>query len=304
MVYIEYSRSTRLGNWMFQYAVAKTLSKGAAVSFYVRPEYDNSHVESLLKHGNILKGISVVRRVPENCELISDKVDFRQWKRLVLDGNYLLKGVFQLPVLFDAEMVKSLYVIPDEIDLKIKDQYGGRLLNEESVCIHVRRGDYLRLPHRHPFVGEEYLRRAVSVFGMESMFYVCSDDIPWCKRFFTQNEFAGRRFAFVEGGTAVSDMYVTASCRHNIISNSTFGWWGAYLNPNPQKRVIMPSRWFGVSIGRRESDAAIKALWYPNCEVVKTGFELHMVITALLHAAKTKVGDVLRYFGWMRKMCV
>ena len=139
MVYIEYSRSTRLGNWMFQYAVAKTLSKWADVSFYVKPEYDNSHVENLLRFSNVLKGLSVVRAIPHDCQLILDRTDLRQWERMIPTRNYLLRGVFQLPALFDAEMVKDLYALPEEIGLKLENEYGVRLSNEESVCIHVRR---------------------------------------------------------------------------------------------------------------------------------------------------------------------
>ena len=112
------------------------------------------------------------------------------------------------------------------------------------VGISVRRGDYLKIEHILPFVGRDFLRRAVLMFPQATAFLIGSDDLPWCRRFFTSKHFPGRTFAFLE--TSPTDtLYGQALCRHNVISNSTFSWWGAWMNPHPDKIVVAPSHWCG-----------------------------------------------------------
>ena len=76
---------------------------------------------------------------------------------------------------------------------------------------------------------------------------VFSDDIEWCKNF---AHFKGDNFTFSEGKSEIHDLNTMASCHHNILSNSTFAWWGAYLNRHEDKKIICPSkeRW-GSQIG-------------------------------------------------------
>lgn len=71
-------------------------------------------------------------------------------------------------------------------------------------------------------------------------YLIFSDDIAWCKK-----QFIGPQFEFAEGNSPVTDLALQISCEHNIIANSSFSWWGAYLNKNPGKRVIAPGKWFG-----------------------------------------------------------
>jgi hypothetical protein len=72
-------------------------------------------------------------------------------------------------------------------------------------------------------------------------FYVFSDDIEWCKNFFSDI----LDFEFISGNNEIRDLYLMSSCENNIIANSSFSWWGAWLNKNPNKKVIAPSVWFG-----------------------------------------------------------
>ncbi len=95
--------------------------------------------------------------------------------------------------------------------------------------------------HSHEDLQDNYYIRAMGHFkklGYKS-FAVFSDDIEWCKK---QAIFAGCHF--VEGGTEISDLNDMASCAHNIIANSSFSWWAAWLNPNPNKIVVAPAKWF------------------------------------------------------------
>lgn len=115
------------------------------------------------------------------------------------------------------------------------------------VSIHVRRGDYLQYPDKHPPVSYDYISAAVKHFielGYTS-FVVCSDDIKWCRIQFKPLELFGAVFSFSSGHGPIEDMAMMSCCEHNIIANSTFSWWAAWINQNPDKIVIAPKVWFG-----------------------------------------------------------
>jgi hypothetical protein len=118
-----------------------------------------------------------------------------------------------------------------------------------SVSIHVRRGDYVGSEY-FDICGREYYLKAVSFItekisiNHKPTFFVFSDDIAWCK-----NIFLGDNFNFIDNNKAqysYKDMQLMSLCKHNIIPNSSFGWWGAWLNRNNQKIVIAPQKWFGT----------------------------------------------------------
>lgn len=121
------------------------------------------------------------------------------------------------------------------------------LETKKGVCsIHVRRGDYLKYPTRHPVVSWYYINQAINTIIWKHNilnFKVFSDDIEWCK---ANLKFYGNiHLYFIEKGEEINDLKLMAECEHNIIANSTFSWWGAWLNPNKNKTVIAPNIWFG-----------------------------------------------------------
>jgi len=127
---------------------------------------------------------------------------------------------------------------------------------EKGWCaIHVRRGDYLKLPDHHPFVGEDYLSRAVAEMNKLkgiTRFRVFSNDIKWCKEFFEM--MSEYRFEYVEGNTEIEDMEQGSFCEFQILSNGSFATWMYYLNQNPDKLCIAPRRWFGKLLPHDTSD--------------------------------------------------
>lgn len=116
----------------------------------------------------------------------------------------------------------------------------AQITASNSVSIHVRRGDYLN--HKYlPACSMSYYQQAMSVFTKavsNTKFFIFTDDIAWCRENFT-----GSQYVFVTGNQHFEDMYLMSSCRHNIIANSTFSWWGAWLNSNPEKMVVAPGLW-------------------------------------------------------------
>lgn len=124
------------------------------------------------------------------------------------------------------------------------------ILNSESVAVHIRRGDYLAKEFSdYNVFGEDvsYHSSAIDLLKKElpnSVFFFFSDDLIWCK-----NKFQSDRFVFVDenkGSNSYLDMYLMSLCKHIIISNSTFSWWGAYLHksyPGTQRYVVAPKFW-------------------------------------------------------------
>ena len=148
--------------------------------------------------------------------------------------------------------LRTLLAVPPEREAYLRAKYPC-LDTACCVGISVRRGDYLKIEHWLPFVGKDFLRRSVQLFDGATAFMVGSDDLPWCRTFFTPERFPGMTFAFVEEDPA-TQLYAQALCRHNVISNSTFSWWGAWMNRSPDKIVVAPRFWSGLrSSGRKHN---------------------------------------------------
>ena len=131
------------------------------------------------------------------------------------------------------------------------------------ISLHVRRGDYLQVSSLN--LGLSYysdaLKSVMNTFA-DSYFklVVFSDDIEWSK-----TNFGSKSFTFVEckeGREPHEDIYLMSLCDHNIIANSSFSWWGALLNTNPNKIVIAPQRWFNDDKMQREAKDIVPNKWH------------------------------------------
>lgn len=105
------------------------------------------------------------------------------------------------------------------------------------VSVHIRRGDYADSPNAH-MVTEQYVQNAMQQFDNNHDFLFFSDDIKWC-----QQKFKSDRISFATNPSDLHDLAHMSLCAHNIIANSSFSWWSAWLNTNTDKRVIAPQPW-------------------------------------------------------------
>jgi hypothetical protein len=135
----------------------------------------------------------------------------------------------------------------------------NRLKTQESVSVHVRRGDYVSSTAYGSFFGaleKSYYDQAIEIIKKRvamPTFYFFSDDLAWCR-----DNFQHLQAEFIDHNTGVDsykDLLLMSSCSHNIIANSTFSWWGAWLNQNPRKNVIAPARWFRSSYQTKKEPA-------------------------------------------------
>lgn len=125
----------------------------------------------------------------------------------------------------------------------------GFLAGSKPVSIHIRRGDYTLYPNHHPLCSRDYYNRAISLFEPEVKFLIFSDDLDWCRENFSSN-----RFHVVDSGSPYIDLKLITMCDHHINANSSFSWWGSWLNQKESKRVICPANWFGPAINKDQRD--------------------------------------------------
>ena len=123
-----------------------------------------------------------------------------------------------------------------------------KIKNHQSVSVHLRRGDYVTDNVTNKFHGvssEGYYKKAISYIKNKEdnpVFFIFSDDIKWCKDNFT----IPHKTIYIDVNSpdkGFEDMRLMSLCKHNIIANSSFSWWGAWLNNNPGKIVIAPRKW-------------------------------------------------------------
>lgn len=169
---------------------------------------------------------------------------------LQLSGNICLEGYWQNENYFidiSTLVRKNFQFVPLQNDKNI--QLEKIITNCESVSVHFRRGDYITNKHAENFHGicsMEYYMNAIELIEAEvknPIYFIFSDEIGWVKQNFSTN----RKTVFIEGNKdniSFEDLRLMSRCKHNIIANSSFSWWGAWLNVNKEKIVIAPNRWF------------------------------------------------------------
>ena len=169
---------------------------------------------------------------------------------LSLRGNIYLNGYWQSEKY--CSNIKSIILNDFSVSSPLVGKnkiLSEQIQNSQSISVHIRRGDYISNPLFADVIGTckpEYYQQAISLFNSKlkkTVFYVFSDDIRWAK----ENLKLSSKIIYVDHNTesnCVEDLRLMSLCKHNIIANSSFSWWAAYLNRNPGKTVIAPQLWF------------------------------------------------------------
>ena len=158
-----------------------------------------------------------------------------------------LNGYFQSEYYFQhcKDEVRKYFLPTDEIRNGIIRNY-GHLLEDNVVSLHIRRGDYVQQPEYHPVMPVKYYEEALKYIDKRSKIdrvIVVSDDLNWC-----MENFKWDYKTHFSQGDEITDLFLQTYCKHNVIGNSSFSWWGAYLNSYTDKIVVAPSakkNWFG-----------------------------------------------------------
>ncbi len=258
----------QLGNLLFQYAFGRHLAiKNNTRLRLITKNYKTlsdplgQRVIKLLKlfniadvettsmvHDSIARKLGVYHFDFKHKLIREDDLGFGFHPHLLeLNGEVFLDGFFQSEKYF----YDNRDVIKDEIQFK-RDYFGeeGRnykqlIKHHQSVALHVRRGDYLKSGALN-VCNINYFKNAIEFFLSnynEPMFFVFSDDIDWCREYL---RCPNMKFVDIPDARVnpVIDMQLMSLCDHQIISNSTYSWWAAWINNNQNKVVVSPYKWF------------------------------------------------------------
>lgn len=267
-----------LGNQMFQYATGRHLShlhktdllidtsfldkdtNGAYTKRNLELDVFNLDLKFASKkdiqHFNLEKSTKISRTLQRNFPSLYKYVYAAE------TGNSFRKGFLNFPrnTYLDGFWQSELYfknirqILLNEFQPKAllnhdNEIWLDKISNCQSVSLHIRRGDYVNLKTANNFHGvislEYYLNAVKFITQHESNIelFVFSDDLDWCRdnlKFENKTHFVDVN----EKRNAYLDMFLMRNCKHNIIANSSFSWWGAWLNQNANKIVVAPSHWF------------------------------------------------------------
>ena len=139
-----------------------------------------------------------------------------------------------------SDLIRRLFTFSDPIPEGVR-QLADEMEERNSVAVHIRRGDYIS--NHHPIMTHDYYEEAADYIERETgkpiHLYIFSNDFEWVQKHF----FSKHPFTIVSGNKNTVDMHLMTLCHHNILSPSTFSWWGAWLNNHPDKIVVAPERW-------------------------------------------------------------
>lgn len=263
-----------LGNQMFQYAFGRNI----ALIHGVPLKLDISGFKSYplrkfeLKHLNIAAKIATERDIHESRKLnfldswmsrivnivastprrgeVCERFFHFDPAMLTVGPNAYLNGYWQSEKYFEGieDIIRQEFTFQCKPDAR-NEELLRRISTTNSVSLHVRRGDYVSDPVTHETHGTcppGYYQRAVELIAAkigQPHIFVFSDTPEWVKNNLSFN-FPSTLVIHNSGDSSFEDLRLTSHCKHHIIANSSFSWWGAWLNSSPEKIVIAPKKWF------------------------------------------------------------
>ena len=168
--------------------------------------------------------------------------------------NTSYDGYFQSEQYFpDRNFILNLFQPSEFINQQLVKY--NNLLKGVTCSIHVRRGDYLKFG-LHAVRDMEYYQKGMHRVGNVDNYLIFSDDLDWCKK-----NFIGDKFVFIDNEKDYVELFLQSKCTHNIISSSSFSWWGAYLNQGINKKVIGPAQWFTTPKPNGQKENILPERW-------------------------------------------
>ena len=271
-----------MGNQLFQYATGRALSiryntnLKLDLSFFNTPEYikvfrldkfnlkysiaNESDYIDLKNRDNIPKVIRILEQVGiktypyyKRSHLVENKILSLNKSKKSLNKNYYIQGWFGDENYFNE--YREILVKEFNADNLLSDEnkvIQNEIKNSNSIAVHIRRADYLTNSYFKTLPKEYYLcamKKAIEE-TVNPVFYFFTDDIVWVKDQFSNME----NVKIMENNSTkdtvssttgdIADLMLMKSCKHQIIANSTFSWWGAWLNENHYKKVFYSALWY------------------------------------------------------------
>jgi len=269
-----------LGNQMFQYSCGYALSQESGLNLKISTDmYSINHCHNGFELSNVfdvdidiatnsdLKEIlgpilysTYVRKLLSKIEIPhlkkyafidnSNNIYEDYVNKIPVSGCYL-QGWWQSEYYFlkYAEEIRELFSFKDEL-YRLNDKLRQEITNSNSISLHIRRGDYVSNKKASSILGScplSYYLSAIRKMKMlfsDARFFVFTDDPEWVLKNILTRYTDMTLITHNINAMSYSDMHLMSLCSHHIISNSTFSWWGAWLNPSNLKKVIAPKQWY------------------------------------------------------------
>ena len=224
---------------MFQYAALKGIAENMGYEFCI-PEHGHDLSKYFKLDENIIfatpsqkfqrgeSGMNFDSKLFNNCPDETDLTGYFQTEKYFIG---IREGILK--------------------DFSFKKDYAKPF--EDYIAIHIRRGDYVGQPQFHPLCSFDYYEKSISMIDESLPIVVISDDVSWCRENINADMFSV--------ASAGKDLYIMTQAKYNIIANSSFSWWGAWLNARPDKTVIAPKTWFGPAYSHYIMDDLIPEEW-------------------------------------------
>lgn len=268
-----------LGNQMFQYALYYQFQKQGkdvqadlfyyditpdAMPFVLTDVFQNIELQCSIEkglHNKVMRNpnrrlsLKIIdllqyKMCLDKCQYIYEMEEGYYCKYIKSVKNGYIEGFWQTEKYFEDNRndIKRIFTFRN-VDNDTLNYYLELIKSTNSVSLHIRRGDYLIDVNSKIFGGicnKEYYQAAMDYMNQKldnPHYFVFSDDIEWAKRYVSVQNVTYVDIYNIHGYEDWYDMYLMSKCKHNIIANSSFSWWGAWLNQNEDKIVLTPRKW-------------------------------------------------------------
>ncbi len=236
-----------LGNQLFQYAYGRKLqikdNKKIVfdTSFFEKKIKDTSRPFLLDKFNINLDTFKNIKR--NKIQLFLNKLKDTLFLRIIKDYNFYQNEKYFIEI---KDVILKEFILKNELSIGAKEVENTIKQTQNSTSIHIRRGDYItnnKYNKHHGVCDLNYYKKAIDYIKQNTqshLFFIFSDDIDWVK-----NNLNIDNVIYVSNIKIkdYEELYLMSLCKNNIIANSTFSWWAAYLNKNQNKIVILPKQW-------------------------------------------------------------
>ena len=269
-----------LGNQMFQYAFARALEEQSGepveldlTTYEYLPAHNGFELDKIFPVKFTEASVEDIDRLGTRPTSLSKRIRRKYLTKPThfidrgfsydsevfrLQGDRYLEGYWQSEKYFApiADRMRAEFTFVADPGKRNSDLVASLQERRQEgmvpVSIHVRRGDSLRCS-TSMVCTNEYYRNALALVHQKiqkPLFVVFSDDIPWCRQSLDLGRSESLYVDWNKGTDSWKDMWLMSQCEAHIIANSSFSWWGAWLDPNPEKLVIAPERWFALKSQR------------------------------------------------------
>jgi len=239
-----------LGNQMFQisHAVCQGWKNNVPALFKsvaytpMQSNQPTKYVDNIFRNITFLNFTSQTKRINTPWEYVDLNFD--------LESPIEFYGYFQSSKNFYGfgDRLSELFQPTNKFIEKIYRDF-PEIKKENTISIHIRRGDYLTINSVLPVIGKSYIDECLNKIGNYDHIFIFSDDVNWSKE-----NLIYENSTIVDSLEDYEDLWFISLCKINIMSNSSFSWWGTFLNKNENKKTYVPSIWFGPNGERNYSD--------------------------------------------------